>query len=120
LSRRGEKVLAIVATAVAAAGIGLAVWIKASNPLSPLVGQAKRLGATYENARAGQPVLWCVDHYRIGDSFAGSRRSWPLRWTNEGAVPMTHEPKGGHCEYMLARVVERAPDGVVLEYLGRP
>jgi hypothetical protein len=120
LARRGEKVLAIVAAFVVAAGLGLVVKAKLLHVPSPAAREAMRLGRTYADAQPGETVVWCVDHTSLDVSFVDGRASDSVIWTNPGAAPLTSPPKSGHCEKMVGRVVERRPNGVVLEYLGRP
>lgn len=90
--------------------------------LAPMLEQAQRRRATYEDAQPGDLVHWCVDHISPGNTYLAGRPSEPLRWLNEPVVPLTYGPtSGGRCRGMLARVVERRPDGaLVLEYLGQP
>lgn len=90
--------------------------------LAPLLAQAQRRRATYEDAQPGDLVHWCVDHPASASvSYVEGRPSSNISWTNEAAVPVTNSVQsGGRCQGMLARVVERKPEALVLEYLGQP
>lgn len=88
---------------------------------APLLREAQTARATYETARPGQLVHWCIDHPSFGNTFVEGRVSDKLLWTNEAAAPITNSvTSGGRCRGMLARVVERRPEALVLEYLGQP
>ncbi len=88
--------------------------MQASNPL---VEQAKREPMTYENAEVGKPVIWCVD-YTGGQSYLEGRPSRPIAWVEP--PPFYPEAKVGHCQNVLAVVVDRKPNLVTLKYVDRP
>lgn len=89
--------------------------------LEPFIREARLWPMTYETATPGRPVVWCVDHPAKSVSYLAGAPSQPLAWTNEAELPETNGPtSGGRCRVMVARVAERRPDALVLEYLGSP
>lgn len=88
---------------------GLSYWAK----------RAARVN--YEEAEPGDIVSWCVDRgYGTDVSYYSGKPSQPLLWTNLPEVPENSPTSGGRCSIVLARVVERRPQGLQLTFLGKP
>lgn len=75
----------------------------------------------YEEAEPGDIVSWCVDRsYGSDITYLSGRPSQPLLWTNLSEVPQGSPTSGGRCAIVLARVVERRAQGLLLTFLGKP
>ena len=112
-ARRGDRALGFYTAVALLAGVAIAGWRWSARlrETAPAV--------SYEAARPGDQVVWCVDHTSKDSSYVDGKPSHALRWVNEGDVPNTHGPtSGGRCERMRIEILERRPDVLILRYLG--
>ena len=87
--------------------------------MKPWIEQARAAAATYESAKPGDIVDWCIDHPSKDFSYLAGKQSQPILWQDDAAAPITPGTKSA-CQRMIARVVSREPQGLKLEFLGQP
>lgn len=88
--------------------------------LEPFIEKARLWRVDYETARAGDYVVWCVDHPSKGYAYLAGKPSQPLVLSNDWQMETNSPQQGGRCTMVVAQVEGRKPQGLVLRYLGRP